>query len=188
MRYSVGKAKKEFSGASARTYQAEDVQVKRISILVGLVAMIAFTLSSCGGTPAIGNLRSITLSSSPSTNLVGEGGTVQLQAVGVYSTGNRQDITRRVTFAVTAIGFDDQNNPMLAPPNTATINPTGLVTAVVPFVCSWVDSTPSASAPTWFVSGSYQITASYNGITSQPVFISVASAAGSTDPKGGCGP
>jgi hypothetical protein len=162
--------------------------VKRISILVGLVAVTAVALSSCGGTPAIGNLRSINLLSSPSTNLVGAGGTVQLDAIGVYSTGNTQDLTRKVTFTATAIGVDDQGNPMLAPPNTATVSPTGLVTAVVPFVCSWVDSTPAASTPAWYVSGSYQITASYNGLTSQPVFISVASANGNTNPKGGCGP
>jgi hypothetical protein len=162
--------------------------VKRTSILVGLIAVMAFSFSSCGGTPAIGNLRSITLLSSPSTNLVGQGGTVQLQAIGVYSTGNSQDITRRVTFTVTPTGTDDQTIPLPAPPNTATVNPTGLVTAVIPFVCSWVDLTPAAATPTWFVSGSYEITASYSGITSQPVFISVASAASSTNPKGACGP
>ena len=162
--------------------------MKRISILAGLIAVMAFSLSSCGGTPAIGNLRSITLLASPSTNLVGEGGTVQLQAIGVYSTSDQLDITRRVTFTATPIGVDDQDNPMLAPPNTATVNVTGLVTAVAPFVCSWVDTTPAGATATWYVSGSYQITATYNGITSQPVFISVASAAGSTDPKGGCGP
>ncbi len=162
--------------------------MKRTSILVGLIAVTAFSLSSCGGTPAIGNLRSITLMSSPSTNLVGTGGTVQLQAIGVYSTGNSQDITRRVTFAATPVGTDDLGNPLPAPPNTATINVTGLVTAVAPFVCSWVDTTPGGATANWAVSGSYQITATYKNITSQPVFISVASAAGNTDPKGGCGP
>jgi hypothetical protein len=188
MRYSVGKPKKKFSGASARPYQAEDVQVKRITILVGLIAMVAFLLSSCGGTPAIGNLRTITLSASPTSNLVGQGGLVQLQALGVYSTGNSQDITRRVTFTATPVGSDDLGNPLPAPPNTVTFNPTGLVTAVAPFVCTWIDTTPSGSSATWAIVGSYQFTASYNGITSQPVFVTVASAVGSTDPKGGCGP
>ena len=162
--------------------------MKRISILAGLIAVMAFSLSSCGGTPAIGNLKSITLLSSPSTNLKGAGGTVQLDAVGVYSTGNTQDITRKVTFAVTPVGTDDLGNALPAPPNTVTVNVTGLVTAVTPFVCSWVDTTPGGATASWAISGSYQITASYSGITSQPVFISVASAAGNTDPKGGCGP
>lgn len=161
--------------------------MKRISILVGLIAAMAFLLSSCGGTPAIGNLRTITLSASPS-NLVGQGGLVQLHATGVYSTGNSRDITRRVTFAVTPVGTDDLGNPLPAPPNTITFNATGLVTAVAPFVCSWVDTTPSGTSATWAIAGSYQFTASYNGITSQPVFVTVASAVGNTDPKGGCGP
>ena len=162
--------------------------MKRTSILVGLIAVVAFSLSSCGGTPAIGNLRSITLSSTPSTNLKGTGGLVQLHALGVYSTGNTQDITRRVTFAVVPTGTDDLGNPLPAPPNTMTLNPTGLATAVAPFVCTWVDTNPAATPPVWAIQGSYQVTASYNGITSQPVFITVASAVGNTDPKGACGP
>lgn len=159
----------------------------RIGLLAALIAAMVLSLSGCGGTPAIGNLRSITLTASPSNNLVGEGGIVQLHATGVYSTGNRQDITRRVTFSVTPTGTDDLGNSLPAPPSTASINPTGLVTAVTPFACSWVDTTPSTTA-TWAISGSYQITATYSGITSQPAFITVASAVGSTDPKGGCGP
>jgi hypothetical protein len=162
--------------------------VKRTSILVGLIAVTALSLSSCGGTPAIGNLRSITLLAAPKTNLVGTGGTVQLQAIGVYSTGNSQDITRRVTFTATPTGTDDLGNALPAPPNTVTVNPTGLVTAVAPFVCSWIDTTPAAATPAWAVSGSYQVTASYSGLTSQPVFITVASAVSSTNPKGACGP
>ena len=162
--------------------------MKRISILVGLIAAMAFSLSSCGGTPAIGNLRSITLSSTGRANLVGAGGMVQLHALGVYSTGNSQDITRRVTFAVLPTGTDDLGNPLPAPPNTMTLNPTGLATAVAPFVCSWIDTNPAATPPAWAISGSYQVTATYGGITSQPVFITVASAVGNTDPKGACGP
>jgi hypothetical protein len=162
--------------------------VTRINILAAVIAGIALSLSGCGGKPAIGDLRSITLVATPSSNLVGEGGVVQLLATGVYSTGDKQDITRRVTFSAVPTGADDTGNQLPAPPNTASINPTGLVTAVTPFVCSWVDTTPSASTAAWAISGSYQITATYNGITSQPVFISVASAVGITDPKGGCGP
>jgi hypothetical protein len=164
--------------------QVEDFQVTRIRILAALITGLALSLSGCGGKPAIGDLRSITLVSTPSSNLVGEGGVVQLFATGVYSTGNKQDITRRVAFTVTPVGIDDLGNPLPASPNTASIDPTGLVTAVTPFVCSWVDTTPSASTAAWAISGSYQITASYSGITSQPVFISVASAVGNTDPKG----
>jgi hypothetical protein len=160
--------------------------MRRIGVLGFIVAMV-FSFSYCGGTPAIGDLRTITLTATPSTNLVGEGGTVQLSATGVYSTGTRQDITRRVTFTATPTGSDLSGIPLSAPPNSATINATGLVTAVTPFVCTWHDASGGSSTPAWFVTGSYQIVATYHGISSQPVFISVAAASGDGK-NGACGP
>jgi hypothetical protein len=46
MRYSVGKPKEDIFRIECSTLSAEDVQVKRTSILVGLIAMMAFVLSS----------------------------------------------------------------------------------------------------------------------------------------------
>lgn len=154
-----------------------------------IVLLTAGVLLQLGcGKPAIGDLKSIQLNVSPSTNLAGEGGTAQLAATGVYSTGFQQDITPKVTFAATPTGTDDTGALLLAPPNTITVSPTGLVTAVTPFVCSWVDTSGGTSTPTWALSGSYQLTATYNGITSQPIFLGVASAASVTSSTGQCGP
>jgi hypothetical protein len=170
--------------------------VKRIVIPALLMVALAVSQLGCGG-PAIGSLRTITLSAAPSTNLVGEGGTVQLFATGNYSTGAHDDITNRVTFSVTPSGTDDAGNPL---PNAVTascgpaqgcgdisVSSTGMITAVQPFVCTWVNTNTSGTGtPTWALSGSYQITATVHGITSQPVFVSVASAASAAG--GACGP
>ena len=160
--------------------------VNRIAILFMLVGLVLGSVD-CGGKPAIGNLQTITLNASPSSNLVGEGGTVQLSAMGVYDTGATKDITRSVVFTTTATGTDDTGVALPSPPNTITVNTTGLVTAVPPFVCSWVDTSSSTTA-SWYVSGSYQIVATADKIQSQPVFITVASSASNTSPNGQCGP
>ncbi|HEY6766426.1 MAG TPA: hypothetical protein VI386_16840 [Candidatus Sulfotelmatobacter sp.] len=137
------------------------------------------------------DLKSIQLSASQATTtggffeLKGEGGTLQLQAIGNYSNNTTKDITPRVTFTVTPDGTDALGNSLQAPPATMTVSPTGLLTAVDPFVCSYVN-TGTTSQPTWALSGSYKITATFNGVTSQPVYIGVASAI--DDASGQCGP
>jgi hypothetical protein len=163
--------------------------VKGTRILAALTAVLVFSLLGCGGA-AIGDLRTITLSASPNTNLAGEGGTVQLFATGTYSTGAQKDLTNRVTFTATIpVGStDDTGAALQAPPNTITISSTGLVTAVAPFVCTWIDTTPTSTTASWVISGSYHVVASFGGVTSQPLFITVASQASSTNPKGNCGP
>lgn len=163
--------------------------MKGTKILAALTAVLIFSLLGCG-TPAIGNLKTITISASPSTNLVGEGGTIQLFATGVYGTGQRQDLTSRVTFNVTVTpgSTDDTGATLLAPPQTMLVNSTGLATAVAPFVCTWVDTNPGGTTPTWFVSGSYQVVATFGSVTSQPLFVTVASQASATNPAGQCGP
>lgn len=170
--------------------------MKRLTTLAFLAVLGAAELG-CGG-PAIGDLKTITLSASPSTNLVGQGGTVQLSAMGTYTTGTQKDITARITYTITPIGTDDAGaalmnavTPACTPAQgcgTVSINSTGLVTAIAPFVCTWVDTNTSGTgSPAWAISGSYQITATTGKITSQPVFISVASATGAGS-TGKCGP
>jgi hypothetical protein len=166
-------------------WELEDSRMRK-ALMAALVLSLAVSLG-CGGA-AVGTLKSITLSATPSTNLQGTGGTVQLHALGVYSTGDTRDLTNKVTFAVTPTGTDDTGAALPAPPNTMTLNVTGLATAVAPFVCTWVDTSGGASQPSWAITGSYQVVASFKGITSQPVFVSVASAASSTSASGQCGP
>ena len=167
--------------------------MKRTTIFAALISAVAlFSLLGCGD-PAIGKLQTITLTSSASSsggfyNLVGEGGTLQLMATGNYSSTNTKNLTGNVTYVVTPTGTDDTGAPLQAPPLTMTVNSTGLVTAVTPFVCSWVNGqTDSTKPPAWFLSGSYQIVATFQGVTSQPLFVGVASAAGNSS-DGSCGP
>lgn len=163
--------------------------MKGTKILAALTAISILSLLGCGG-PAIGDLKTLMISASPSTNLKGEGGTIQFQAIGVYSTGAQKDLTSRVTFTTTiaAGSTDDNGAPLAAPPQTMLVNSTGLATAVAPFVCTWVDTNPSSTTPSWAISGSYQVVATFGSATSQPLFVTVASATSSTNPTGACGP
>jgi hypothetical protein len=91
-------------------------------------------------------------------------------------------------------------SPSSGPPytsGTVEYSPTGLLTAVEPATCSWVDIGTSTSAA-WFYSGDYVITVTYDGVTSQPFYVPIASSAGDQDyppnsgnennPDGLCGP
>ena len=151
-------------------------------------ALLATSFLGCGGS---NNLQSITLtvgSGSGFFNLKGIGGTLQLKATGEYSSTKTKDLTNLVAYAVVPDGNDSNGVPLNAPPLTVTMSPTGLMTAVDPAVCTWVNLQPDPTKPpAWALSGSYKVTASFRGITSQPIFIGVASAAG-PPPTGACGP
>jgi hypothetical protein len=164
--------------------------VKRTTFLIAFVVLLAIGLISCGST----TLKTIDLSASGNASggffeLKGEGGTIQLTATGNYTYGPSRDISNKVTYTVTPDGFDIFGTALPAPPQDMTISTTGLVTAVDPFVCTYVDvGTPTTAA--WALSGSYKIVATYRGVTSQPVYIGVASQAGPAGPpaNGACGP
>jgi hypothetical protein len=166
--------------------------VKRISILAALLAALVFTQLGCGG-PAIGDLKTLQLTST-GTNMVGIGGKVQLSVTGTYSSTNVKNLSTAVTYVVTPTGTDVTGAALMAPPNTVTISSTGLLTAVDPAVCTWgaTGASGSSSPAGWFLTGSYQIVATYQGVTSQPVYIGVASAIGSNsgnnNPNLLCGP
>lgn len=166
--------------------------MKRTSILAALVAALTFTQLGCGG-PALGNLQTLQLNTT-STELIGIGGTVQLSVSGRYTSTNAKNLSTVATYVVTPTGTDVNGNALAAPPNTITISSTGLVTAVDPAVCTYgaTGASGSTTPAGWYLTGSYQIVATYNGITSQPVFIGVASAigsnSGSNNPDLLCGP
>lgn len=170
--------------------------MKRL-ILATVGALLVFTLLSCGTT---NRLQTITLSVSqqngqPVTmggtfSLVGKGGTLHLKATGNYSNRKTFDLTNKATYTMIV----DPNNkldafgtPLPAPPETAQIDVTGMVTAVNPPTCTWVDVSPTVGSPVWNISGNYVVTASFQGIASQPVYIPVASAPGSPDYPNGSG-
>lgn len=170
--------------------------MKRTILLAALLVTALFILLPGCGNPAIGTLQSITLTASGTTGTVevqGEGGTLQLVATGNYSSTATVDLTGHVTYAATPEGDDESGTPLPATsasnPQTISISPTGLVTAITPFVCTFTNDSTSTTSPVWVLTGSYKIVATYNNVTSQPVYVAVASAAGIGQYDGGkCGP
>jgi hypothetical protein len=164
--------------------------VKRTTFITAFVGLLAIGLTSCG----TASLKTIDLSASGNAtggfyDLKGEGGTIQLTAVGNYTYGPSRDLSNLVTYTVTPDGFDIYGNALPAAPQDITISKTGLVTAVDPFVCTYVDvGTPTT--PAWALTGSYKVVVTYRGITSQPVYLGMASQAGPAGPpaNGACGP
>jgi hypothetical protein len=175
--------------------------VKRISISILVISLVAVSLfsSSCGTGDKIGSVEMQVVGSGTGTvNLAGLGGTLQLQVLAVYTSGKQIDETAFSTYTVAPTGFyysyDTNGDPttqntMPSPPNGITLNSTGMVTAVDPGICSWVNVGVSSSSPSWAYTGYYQINATYRGFTSNPVFIPLASAAsGANNTEGACGP
>lgn len=171
-------------------------------------ALLAVVLSGCGQS---NHLQSIQLtantingvvqtSQSGIYNLQGDASTIQLTATGTFTDSKTKDLTNEVTYAVVVdpnYTRDYQGNPLLPPcqapacpspssppftQGTLEFNSTGLITAVEPAVCTWVQQGTG-----WFFQGAYQVTASFEGITSQPIYIPIASASG-PGTNGTCGP
>lgn len=178
--------------------------VKRLSILATILAAVATLLISlssigCGTGDKIGSvsMQVVGAGGAGTVNLSGLGGSLQLQVLANYTSGKQIDETNFATFSVTPEGFynvyDNSGNitqqpTMPTPPQTLTINKTGMVTAVDPAVCSWVNL-GTTQQPGWAYTGDYMITATYRGFSSNPVFIPLASAAnGQSGQNGQCGP
>ena len=165
--------------------------MKRTKILATLLGLISLLTSSCGSGDKVASVSVKVVGAGTGTiNLAGLGGTLQLQVLANYTSGKWIDETNYATYTVTPEGFDDNTGAALpAPPLTLTINPTGMITAVDPAVCTWFSTTSDPSTPGWAYVGDYKIVATYRGFTSNPVFIPLASAA-SNQPglKGQCGP
>lgn len=159
--------------------------VKRTALFVILIA--AMGMSSCGSY----SLRTINLAISnnnlgtTANELKGLGSWVQFSATGNYSNYTSKDLSQRVTYnIVVTSGSVDANGAQLpAPPNGAQLSLLGLVTAVAPGVCTYVQT--GTNPITYALTGTYTVTATFGGVTSNPVYVGVASAAG---PSGNCGP
>lgn len=164
--------------------------MKRKTFLATLLAAIAVFATSCGTSDKIGSVTVTAAGTTGTINLVGLGGTMQLQVSANYTSGKIVDETDFATYTVTPEGVDNNTGaPLQAPPSTLTINSTGLVTAVDPAVCTWISTTGNPSTPGWAYVGDYKIVATYRGIQSQPIFIPLASAASNqAGLQGQCGP
>jgi hypothetical protein len=163
--------------------------VKRTTLFAAFAcALLTFSLLGCGTTNHLQTIQLTTASSSATGglfNVKGIGGTLQLVATGSYSSGQHKDLTSVVTYTV----VPDPNGIALAkPPETVTMSKTGLMTAVEPAACTWHDDEPDLTkTPSWVLTGSYIVTATFQGVTSQQAFVAVASLAGD-GPGGACGP
>jgi len=167
--------------------------VKRTILLATLFAAALFILLPGCGDPAIGTLQSITLSTSNS-DLYGEGGVAQLTATGNYTSKATKTLTGNVTYTVTPVGYTEEGAALPATsatkPQTVSVSTTGLVEAVAPFVCTW-HNYGTTTSPSWALTGSYEIVATFDNVTSNPVYMAVASAVGEPAPSadnGLCGP
>jgi hypothetical protein len=177
--------------------------VKRTNILAALLIALSLISTGCGTSDYVQSvqLTSTGANSGGFFNLSGIDGTLQLQANAVYHSGKTVPVTSSVTYTVTTMGCQssgDPNSPcgQALPaygPTTVPISSTGLMTAI-DSLCTWIDL-PSGTPPAlptppqynWLYTGYYQVTATYNGMVSQPVAIGVGSAAGNA-PDGSCGP
>ncbi len=161
--------------------------MKLKTVLSACATAVAFLgLAGCGSY----DLKSIELTSS-NTNLVGIGSQISLTASGNYSNYTSKDLTQRVTYnvSITPGSVDAFGAALPTPPAGVQLIPGPMITAVTPSVCTW-DNQGSGTTVAWVITGTYTVTATFNGITSNPVYISVASAAGNgAGMTGGeCGP
>jgi len=161
--------------------------VKAKTVLSACATAVALLcLAACGSY----DLKSIELTPS-GTNLAGLGSQLSLTATGNYSNFTSKDLTQRVTYNVTITpgSVDAFGAALPTPPAGIQLVPGPMLTAVTPAVCTW-DNASSTTTAAWVITGSYTVTATFNGITSNPVYISVASAAGNGAgmTAGECGP
>lgn len=153
-----------------------------------LLSSVALLTTSCGTGDKIGSvsIQAVGANGAGVVDLKGLGGTLQLKVTANYTSGKQIDETNFVTYAVTPEGTDDTGAALAVPPLTLTINATGMVTAVDPAVCVWINK-GTVQQPSWFYNGDYKIVATYHGFASNPIFIPVASAAANSG-NGQCGP
>jgi hypothetical protein len=165
--------------------------VKRTQLLATFLGVLSLVMSGCGTGDKIASVNITAVGASGGViNLSGLGSTLQLTVTANYTSGKQVNETNFATFTVVPLGYDNNTLANLqAPPNTLTINATGMVTAVTPAVCTWVSETGVPATPGWAYTGSYMITATYRGFVSQPIYIPLASAASNqTGMNGQCGP
>ena len=177
--------------------------MKRKTLFAALAcALLVFSMLGCGAT---NKLQSIQLSGSSTNPNAGTGVVlfpdlpVQMYTWGNYSNGSQKllngvggaisyqiVVTPGSTAETGALG-----DPNAAPPETVQLSPTGLLTPVVPFAaCTFVNvAVPPATTPAFDTTGSYTLTATFQGFTSPPAYIGVATSGGivsGTNPNGLC--
>ena len=164
-------------------------------------ALLVFSMMGCGTTD---HLQSVQLSTSSATEasmgtleVKGVGGTLQLYAWGNYSNGthkllNNVNVTYKIAITPGSAAWTGTlGDPNANPAQTLELSPNGLLTAVSPFACTFINDATTGTTPAWALLGTYSVTAVYAGLTSPPAFVALASEAGivsATNPTGQCGP
>jgi hypothetical protein len=166
-------------------------------------ALLVFSMLGCGTT---NHLQSVQLSTSAATEapmgtleVKGFGGTLQLYAWGNYSSGahkllNNVNVAYHISITPGSAAWTGVlGDPNANPAQTVQLTPNGLLTAVTPFACTFINVavTPPATTPAWALDGTYSVTATFQGLTSPAAFVAVASEAGiasASNTSGACGP
>ncbi|MGA2857603.1 MAG: hypothetical protein ABSE40_12080 [Candidatus Sulfotelmatobacter sp.] len=171
--------------------------MKRTRILVTLLATLALLSSSCGTGDKISSVSITAAGQAGTINLIGLGGTLQLQVMANYTSGKQINETNFATYTITPEGtLWDQATALPTPPYGIQLNNTGMIAATATQngngICTWLNANTTStqlSSPSWFYTGDYTIVATYRGFTSNPIYIPVASgASGQTGQEGICGP
>jgi hypothetical protein len=166
--------------------------VNRKTLFAALAcALLVFSMLGCGTT---NHLQSIQLSVSntqpPSVagNYVNIYGTDQPGRYYVwasYSNGKQVLLSGGVAYQISItpgstylsaggyvpLTFDPNANP----PQTIQLSSDGTVTAVSPYVCTWENFATTGTTPNFAYVGSYSVTATYQGLTTPPASLPVAS-------------
>jgi hypothetical protein len=158
-----------------------------------LLCGVATLFANCGSSSHLQSLQITAPSSTEGFDVIGLGGTIQLVATATYSDGHTRIVTdgSKYNIDITPGSTDQYGDPLPVPNQGLEVGPTGLVTAQYPAVCTWINLNPTGSSPSWAMSGSYTIIATFGGVTSPTVYVAVASAPGivtASNPNGVCGP
>jgi hypothetical protein len=175
--------------------------VNRKTLFTALAcALLTFSMLGCGTSD---KLKSIQLSTSNSSEtpgssltLYGVGGTLQMYVWGNYSNGKQallggSGVSYQVSSAPSGYAVTGSlGDPNASPAQTVQLTASsGLLTAVTPFACTWVNTATTGTSPAFAIAGWYTVTATYGSFTSPPAFVTLASAAGVpsvTNPDGLC--
>lgn len=161
--------------------------MKPTNILAALLVALSLISTGCGTSDYVQSVQV-----TPSfNNLAGADSTVQLTANEIYHSGKSVPITTSVVWTAAPFGQDANTGADLPAngPGIVPINGTGLMTAEDPSMCTWNNmANPPTGTPIWVYTGYYNVTATYNGMVSQPVAIGVGAAVSLSSAVGGCGP
>ncbi len=188
--------------------------MNRKSLFTALTcALLVFSMLGCG---ASNKLQSVQISTSNLTEantsgltLPGMSYQLQLYTWANYSNGKSlllhgEGVTYKVVLDP-IYNVDAFFDPLPTnPAEVMALSATGNITSQGTAYCTWVDTaqvTPTTPAPVygWAVSGQYDVTATFQGITSPPVAIALSDTGGSAEfppgdpanlnnPDGLCGP